>query len=48
MNGVPIGRAVSNSGAYIMDPQEQLVPVGVMGELVVTGDGLARGYTDRR
>ncbi|KAI1181191.1 non-ribosomal peptide synthetase [Nemania sp. FL0916] len=46
INGVPIGRAISNSGAYIMDPRQQLVPVGVMGELVVTGDGLARGYTD--
>ncbi|KAI1298361.1 hypothetical protein F5Y03DRAFT_270140 [Xylaria venustula] len=46
VNGVPIGRAINNSGAYIMDPHQQLVPVGVMGELVVTGDGLARGYTD--
>ncbi|RYP40686.1 hypothetical protein DL767_001544 [Monosporascus sp. MG133] len=46
INGVPIGRAISNSGAYIMDPHQQLVPAGVMGELVVTGDGLARGYTD--
>ncbi|KAI0543201.1 hypothetical protein GGR58DRAFT_519334 [Xylaria digitata] len=46
VNGVPIGRAISNSGAYIMDPHQRLVPVGVMGELVVTGDGLARGYTD--
>lgn len=46
VNGVPIGRAVSNSGAYVMDQRQQLVPPGVMGELVVTGDGLARGYTD--
>lgn len=46
VNGVPIGLAVSNSGAYIMDRRQQLVPLGVMGELVVTGDGLARGYTD--
>lgn len=46
INGVPIGRAISNSGAYIMDLNQQLVPAGVMGELVVTGDGLARGYTD--
>ncbi|ENI04720.1 hypothetical protein COCC4DRAFT_40817 [Bipolaris maydis ATCC 48331] len=45
-NGVPIGRALSNSGAYVMDLKQQLVPLGVVGELVVTGDGLARGYTD--
>ncbi|KAL7780525.1 hypothetical protein CFE70_010549, partial [Pyrenophora teres f. teres 0-1] len=45
-NGVPIGRALSNSGAYVMDSGLRLVPLGVVGELVVTGDGLARGYTD--
>nr|ARJ54910.1 nonribosomal peptide synthetase 8 [Curvularia lunata] len=46
VNGVPIGRALSNSGAHVMDPDLRLVPLGVIGELVVTGDGLARGYTD--
>ncbi|KAL3952632.1 hypothetical protein ACCO45_012575 [Purpureocillium lilacinum] len=45
---VPIGRTVSNSGAYVMDTQQQLVPLGVVGELAVTGDGLARGYIDPR
>ncbi|KAK8130645.1 AMP-binding enzyme (aureobasidin A1 biosynthesis complex) [Apiospora kogelbergensis] len=45
-NGVPIGRSVSNSTAHVMDSAQQLVPLGVVGELVVAGDGLARGYTD--
>lgn len=46
VNGVPIGWAINNSGAIVMDSRLRLVPPGVIGELVVTGDGLARGYTD--
>ncbi|UKZ52659.1 NRPS [Trichoderma virens] len=46
VNGVPIGRVFPNSGAFVMDSRQQLVPLGVVGELVVTGDGLAGGYTD--
>lgn len=46
VNGMPIGVAISNSGAFVMDPEQRLVPPGVMGELIVTGDGLTRGYTN--
>ncbi|KFA67608.1 hypothetical protein S40285_08499 [Stachybotrys chlorohalonatus IBT 40285] len=48
VNGVPIGKAISNSGAYVVDNQLRLLPIGAIGELVVTGDGLARGYLDSR
>src|SRR5690606_41224599 len=41
-----LGHSISNSGAYVMDASQKLVPAGVMGELILTGDGLARGYTN--
>ncbi|OJI82486.1 hypothetical protein ASPTUDRAFT_66665 [Aspergillus tubingensis CBS 134.48] len=45
-HGVPIGKPISNSGAYVVDASNRLVPVGIRGELVVTGDGVAKGYMD--
>jgi fengycin family lipopeptide synthetase D len=44
---VPIGSAISNSTAYILDGYGRLAPVGCMGELVTGGDGVARGYLNR-
>ena len=41
---IPIGRPVSNSTAYILDEEGQVLPLGVVGEVCVGGAGLARGY----
>ncbi|NQZ20714.1 MAG: amino acid adenylation domain-containing protein [Colwellia sp.] len=41
---MPVGKPLGNYRVYIVDEHNQLVPYGVIGELLVAGDGLARGY----
>ena len=42
-----IGRPIDNTRVYLLDAHRQLVPIGMPGELYVSGVGLARGYWNR-
>src|SRR5262249_34371445 len=41
---VPIGRPINRTYVHVVDRYGQLAPIGVPGELVTGGDGLARCY----
>ncbi len=44
---IPLGGPITNSTAYIVGPGDRLQPIGVWGELLLGGDGVATGYLNR-
>ncbi|MEI8054865.1 MAG: amino acid adenylation domain-containing protein [bacterium] len=47
MDTIPIGVPLTNRKAYILDKNLNPLPIGVVGELYISGDGIARGYLNR-
>ena len=46
-NNIPIGPPVNNTKCYVLGKNKNLQPVGVVGELCLSGDGVSRGYVNR-
>jgi amino acid adenylation domain-containing protein len=45
---ITIGRPIANTQTFILETSGQLAPAGVVGELCIGGEGVARGYRKRR
>jgi len=43
----PIGRPIDNSRVYVLDRDLNLAPIGVAGEIHISGVNVARGYLNR-
>ncbi|WP_035896200.1 non-ribosomal peptide synthetase, partial [Legionella oakridgensis] len=44
---VPIGKPIQNMRVYVLSPQLKLLPAGAIGELYISGVGVARGYLNQ-
>lgn len=44
---IPIGKPIANTTMFLLDGAFNPVPVGVVGEIFIGGDGLANGYLNR-
>ena len=46
-NQLSIGRPISNTTAYVLGSDQEIIPKGSIGELYIGGAGLARGYLNQ-
>ncbi|WP_017653095.1 non-ribosomal peptide synthetase [Fortiea contorta] len=47
VSGSVIGRPIPDLQVYVLDQHQQLLPIGVAGEMYIGGAGLAQGYLHR-
>ncbi len=45
---IPIGKPVNNLEAFVLDKSLNLVPIGVPGELYISGSGVGKGYLNNK
>lgn len=43
----PIGYSIYNSSVVLLDNEQKLVPIGIIGEICLGGNGLAQGYLNQ-
>ncbi|MBE6052208.1 MAG: amino acid adenylation domain-containing protein [Clostridium sp.] len=43
-SNIPIGKPIYNTKVYILDKNDKLAPIGVSGEICISGSGISRGY----
>lgn len=44
---ITIGRPITNTQIYILDGNQELQPIGAVGEIGIAGDGVGKGYLKR-
>lgn len=43
-NSIDIGKPISNTQMYVLDKNYNILPIGVPGDLYISGDGVSKGY----
>lgn len=46
-HNIPIGKPIQNVAVYILDENDRICPIGVPGEIHISGVGLAKGYLNQ-
>lgn len=44
---ITVGKPIANTSCYIVDKQNNLLPIGSVGELIIGGHGVSKGYHNR-